>query len=184
MPSSRGFSWSRDRTHVSCISGRFFTTEPPGKPVKMRNMAGTQLWDSIVVKSPTNSTKFDLPCHSFPIACARGLSTGRGEEVSNHITMWILKTDKPSETCHSGHQGETWLRGSQGTHVGWVLEWMIHGLMTTVQLDGVMHLYHCWRNLSVTYYVHLIRKVICAYTGGKGLPLFEPLMYHFHGPCE
>ena len=35
MPSSRGSSQSRDRTHVSCISctaGRFFTTEPPGKP--------------------------------------------------------------------------------------------------------------------------------------------------------
>ena len=25
---SRGFSWPRDRTRVSCIAGRFFTTEP------------------------------------------------------------------------------------------------------------------------------------------------------------
>ena len=35
MTSSRGFSWPRDGTHVSCgscIAGRFFTTEPPGKP--------------------------------------------------------------------------------------------------------------------------------------------------------
>ena len=32
---SRGSSWPRDRTHISwdsCIAGRFFTTEPPGKP--------------------------------------------------------------------------------------------------------------------------------------------------------
>ena len=29
---SRGSSRPRDRTHVSCIAGRFFTTEPPGKP--------------------------------------------------------------------------------------------------------------------------------------------------------
>ena len=32
--SSRGSSWTRDQTNVSCIScfgGRFFTTEPPGK---------------------------------------------------------------------------------------------------------------------------------------------------------
>ena len=29
---SRGFSWRRDRTQVSCIAGRFFTTEPPGNP--------------------------------------------------------------------------------------------------------------------------------------------------------
>ena len=32
MPSSRGFSQPRDQTQVSCIAGRFFTTEPPGKP--------------------------------------------------------------------------------------------------------------------------------------------------------
>ena len=28
---SRGHSWPRDRTPVSCIAGGFFTTEPPGK---------------------------------------------------------------------------------------------------------------------------------------------------------
>ena len=32
MPSSRGSSRSRDQTQVSCIAGRFFTAEPPGKP--------------------------------------------------------------------------------------------------------------------------------------------------------
>ena len=30
IPFSRGFSGSRDQTHVSCTAGRFFTTEPPG----------------------------------------------------------------------------------------------------------------------------------------------------------
>ena len=29
---SRGSSWPRDQTHVSCIIGRLLTTEPPGKP--------------------------------------------------------------------------------------------------------------------------------------------------------
>ena len=29
---SKGSSRPRDRTHVSCIAGGFFTTEPPGKP--------------------------------------------------------------------------------------------------------------------------------------------------------
>ena len=29
---SRGSSWSRDQTCVSCLAGRFFTTKPPGKP--------------------------------------------------------------------------------------------------------------------------------------------------------
>ena len=32
MPSSRGSSQPRDRTHTSCIAGGFFTAEPPGKP--------------------------------------------------------------------------------------------------------------------------------------------------------
>ena len=35
VPSSRGSSWPRDWTHVSCgscIAGGFFTTEPPRKP--------------------------------------------------------------------------------------------------------------------------------------------------------
>ena len=30
---SRGSSGPRDQTQVSCIAGRFFTTEPPGKPL-------------------------------------------------------------------------------------------------------------------------------------------------------
>ena len=32
MPSSRGSSQPRDRTHIFCTAGRFSTTEPPGKP--------------------------------------------------------------------------------------------------------------------------------------------------------
>ena len=31
---SRGSSWLRDRTHISCLADRFFTTETPGKPYK------------------------------------------------------------------------------------------------------------------------------------------------------
>ena len=29
---SRGYSWPRDWTHISCLVGRFFTTLPAGKP--------------------------------------------------------------------------------------------------------------------------------------------------------
>ena len=31
---SKGSSQPRDRTHISCMAGRFFTTEPPGKTTK------------------------------------------------------------------------------------------------------------------------------------------------------
>ena len=41
--SSRGSSWPRDRTCVSCIAGRFFTTEPPGKP-KIGSWVRTENW--------------------------------------------------------------------------------------------------------------------------------------------
>ena len=30
---SRGSSQPKDRTHIFCIAGGFFTTEPPGKPI-------------------------------------------------------------------------------------------------------------------------------------------------------
>ena len=33
ISSSRGSSWHKDQTCVSCIAGRCFTTEPPGKPL-------------------------------------------------------------------------------------------------------------------------------------------------------
>ena len=41
MSSSRGSSWSRDRTLIACIAGRFFTAEPPGKPPLDGEMVGT-----------------------------------------------------------------------------------------------------------------------------------------------
>ena len=46
-PSSRGSSWSRDWTHVFCGSftgGRFFTTEPLGKPSCLTKQAKCYLW--------------------------------------------------------------------------------------------------------------------------------------------
>ena len=35
---SRGSSPPRDRTWVSCIAGKFFTSEPPGKALTEHNM--------------------------------------------------------------------------------------------------------------------------------------------------
>ena len=37
ISSSRGSSWPRDGTRVSCITGRFFTADPPGKPIKFKD---------------------------------------------------------------------------------------------------------------------------------------------------
>ena len=46
MPFSKGSSRSRYQTQVSCITGRFFTAEPPGKPslrLPLSNFAGTKI---------------------------------------------------------------------------------------------------------------------------------------------
>ena len=42
VPFSRGSSRPRDQAHVSCIAGRFFTTEPPGKPQIRRHWTVTE----------------------------------------------------------------------------------------------------------------------------------------------
>ena len=31
---AKGSSQPRDQTHISCIAGRLFTHEPPGKPIQ------------------------------------------------------------------------------------------------------------------------------------------------------
>ena len=37
---SRGSPQPRDQTHVSCMAGEFFTTEPPGKPIILLYASG------------------------------------------------------------------------------------------------------------------------------------------------
>ena len=39
---SRRSSWPNDWTHISCLAGRFFTTQPPGKP-QLSTMSSTNL---------------------------------------------------------------------------------------------------------------------------------------------
>ena len=53
MPSSEGPSWPSNRTHnswISCITGRFFTTKPQGKPharLKDGSLAQPDPWSSL-----------------------------------------------------------------------------------------------------------------------------------------
>ena len=39
-PSSKGSSWPRDQTSISCIAGRFFTAEPLGEVLKEAKLLG------------------------------------------------------------------------------------------------------------------------------------------------
>jgi len=63
IPSSKGSSWSRDWTLVSCgscIAGRFFTTEPPGKPYLPTG--STQIKEGLVFKLHHLSLLFKIIC--------------------------------------------------------------------------------------------------------------------------
>ena len=56
MPSSRGSSQPRDQTHVSCITGGFFTIEPPGKS-KNTGMGSLSLIQGIFPTQELNWTR-------------------------------------------------------------------------------------------------------------------------------
>ena len=58
IPFSRGSSWPKDQTRVSCIAGRLFTTEPPAKPHRVKK----QLSVSLCASCSSDSTQDQL-CH-------------------------------------------------------------------------------------------------------------------------
>ena len=51
---SRESSWPRDQTHVSCITGGFFPTDPPGKPLE--GPASAVFWMDELNTSELNDT--------------------------------------------------------------------------------------------------------------------------------
>ena len=69
-------SWPRDQTHISCIAGRFITTEPPGKPIWA--MVGTK-WG----RSPPGGTLTGMHISTLGTSCTLGTTSvedpeGRG----------------------------------------------------------------------------------------------------------
>ena len=61
IPFSRGFSQSRDPTQVSCIAGRLFTSEPPGKP--LLSLMSANFYKNSFVQKGSALTSFP-PCLS------------------------------------------------------------------------------------------------------------------------
>ena len=60
-PFSRGVFLTKDWTWVSCITGRFFTTEPPAKPHGVKKQLSIFLWPSC--SSVPLTTTQDQLCH-------------------------------------------------------------------------------------------------------------------------
>ena len=72
--SSRGSSWFRDQPPISCIAGRFFTTEPPGKTPLCQCMF-------IFYKMPTHRTK-----HPFCVFDSREALLAK---QSSYFHFWV-----------------------------------------------------------------------------------------------
>ena len=80
IPFPRGSSWSRDWTLFSCTAGRFFTTEPPGKPWCQGSIA---LFSHHGWHSSTGSHLKWLLQHLCPL-CSTFRSSASKNNVSSH----------------------------------------------------------------------------------------------------
>ena len=73
MPFSRGSSQPRNQTYVSCTEGRFFTAEPPGKPLLQGMWAESPVEElrSHILCSEVkpNQTKQKVAFDSLPLKC-------------------------------------------------------------------------------------------------------------------
>ena len=112
IPFSRGSSRPRDRSWVSCIAGRFFTAESPGKP-SFTVLQLRKAWDFIVITAScflcvyTNFDSFRRPYGSgfwstayvsstwtlinTESSCQLEILRGRGSTVGTRNLGWILR---------------------------------------------------------------------------------------------
>ena len=112
ISSSRGSSRPRDRSWVSCIAGRFFTAESPGKP-SFTVLQLRKAWDFIVITAScflcvyTNFDSFRRPYGSgfwstayvsstwtlinTESSCQLEILRGRGSTVGTRNLGWILR---------------------------------------------------------------------------------------------
>ena len=74
---SRGSSQPRDWTHVSCIAGRFFTAEPPGKP-------------SSELPAQISSSWWSWLCSVLDPGLGRSLPPRWGGVDSLALSSWVL----------------------------------------------------------------------------------------------
>ena len=97
ISSSRGSSWPRNQTHVSCISstaGGFFTTKPPGKSLwsgkVIRNDEAPKrgsLWEAIATRSWNKAGMSRVYQNQQELWCPRQLPDRR-ERQCCHTVAW------------------------------------------------------------------------------------------------
>ena len=76
---SKGFSWPRDRTHVSCLADRFFITQPSGKSIEThwpsRNTKKAQGLEFLEVEARSGTGNKRRPAGSGPHSRTEKLTT-------------------------------------------------------------------------------------------------------------
>ena len=80
IPLFRGSSWPRDWTRVSCIAGRFFAAELPGKPLILHNQVMIQ-----VTLTTAALAGFSLPCNLTALNSSYTFSSPERLGVHPHI---------------------------------------------------------------------------------------------------
>ena len=109
IPSSRGSSPLRDRTHVSgvsCIAGRFFTVEPPGKLSPFIQFSSVQ-FSSVAQSCPTlchpmNRSMPGLPVHHQLLEFTQTHVHQVGDAIQ---PSHLLSSPSPPAPNPSQHQG-------------------------------------------------------------------------------
>ena len=114
VPSSRGASRPRDGTRVSCSAGRFFTTEPAGKPqphvrlkcsgnnmsnLKSHNNGSTLIWPEILGCS-SKIAEESFPCYKKYFSAEK--CTPRSALLTFFLPEWNLLD---SARIHQGQGG-------------------------------------------------------------------------------
>ena len=116
---SRGSSWVRAGTHISCTAGRFITAEPPGKPKKsiksLQKKHESNCWGDLsgmgsgspVALRPRDRTSLHLNHGHSHLLCNLGW-------VSKSIKVWVLSA--ASEPFFLNSKGSEWAQRQAASH--------------------------------------------------------------------
>jgi len=92
VPRHVGSSQTRDRTCVSCIGRRFFTTEPPGKP-SVGFLTEQQKFPACLTDQGCGHWAFWLPTepHSLPPQCLHVYTHTQEDKTISRVSAWCVK---------------------------------------------------------------------------------------------
>ena len=111
MPFSRGSSQPRNQTYVSCTEGRFFTAEPPGKPLLQGMWVESPVEElrSHILCSEVkpNQTKQKVGFDSLPLKCGLDWVTLNKQNMAEAI--YIFWDEVTKESVGSPLLSSSWL---------------------------------------------------------------------------